>query len=64
VFSFAQKGDLKPDQLAGQKTSMKSTRLRKVQFSYVLVFIHLAGDFVGKRRQHTCDCLKQRSCVC
>jgi hypothetical protein len=40
VFSFAQMGDLKPDQLAGQKTSMKSTRLRKVQFSYVLVFSH------------------------
>jgi hypothetical protein len=43
VFSFAQKSDLKPDQLAGQKTSMKSTLLRKVHFSYVLVFIHIAG---------------------
>jgi len=63
VFSFAQKGDLKPDEMAGQKTSMKSTRLRKVYFSYVLVFIPVAGDFVGKRQQHSCDCLKQRSCV-
>jgi hypothetical protein len=44
VFSFAQKGDLKPDQLAGQKTSMKSMRLRKAHFYYVLVFIHLAVD--------------------
>jgi hypothetical protein len=64
VFSFAEKSDLKPDEMAGLKTSMKSMRLRKAHFSYVLVFIKIKADFVGKRRQHSCDCLKQRSCVC
>ena len=49
MFSFAEKSDLKPDEMTGQKTSMKSTRLRKVYFSYVLVFIHIAGDFCGKK---------------
>ena len=34
-------GDLKPDKLSGQKSSMKSIHLRKVQFSYVLVFSDL-----------------------
>ena len=34
-------GDLKPVNLSGQKSSMKSTHLRKVQFSYVLVFSDL-----------------------
>ena len=34
-------GDLKPVKLSGQKSSMKSMHLRKVQFSYVLVFSDL-----------------------
>ena len=45
------------------KRYLALTRLRKAYFSYVLVFIHLVGNFVGKRRQHSCNCLKQRSCV-
>ena len=41
MFSLTNLDDLKPDKLSGQKSSMKSMSLRKVQFSYVLVFSDL-----------------------
>ena len=52
-----------PARIAGQKSSMKSTRLIKAYFYLVQIFIPAAQADVGSRRQNMLRCTKQRTSV-